>query len=185
MSRRSFALRPFLPGQDAIVKITGEVFRRGANLAISYELRGDLAAIVIPPPAPPTRSHNLWQATCGEFFLGPPRVPNYWEFNLSPAGHWNVYRFQDYRLGMAEETAFDSLPMRVRKEDDSLLLALEVDLSSIIPAGQALEMGITAVIALAGGEFSYWALSHPGSRPDFHRRDSFVMVWPGENPGGD
>jgi len=27
-------------------------------------------------------------------------------FNLSPAGHWNIYRFEDYRQGMQEEMAF-------------------------------------------------------------------------------
>ena len=35
--------------------------------------------------------------------------------------------------------------------------------------------GIAAVIKLAGGELTYWALTHPGPAADFHRRDSFVV----------
>src|SRR4030042_7193941 len=47
----------------------------------------------------------------------------YWEFNLSPAGHWNVYRFASYRKEMREEPAFASLPFRVRTEPEALRLS--------------------------------------------------------------
>jgi hypothetical protein len=56
-----------------------------------------------------------------------------------------------------------------------LLLTLELDLSKFIPADQALEVAITAVIKPKDGDVTYWALSHSGSQADFHRRDSFIV----------
>jgi hypothetical protein len=45
----------------------------------------------------------------------------------------------------------------------------------IIPAEQALEVAISAVIKLRSGNVTCWALTHPGPEADFHRRDSFII----------
>ena len=177
MTRRSFTLQPFAPiGPPHNFKITGYIARRADKLAIRYDLRGDLAELMIPALADlPARRHGLWEETCFEFFLGVKDSPRYWEFNLSPAGPWNVYRFDGYRQGMVEETAFTSLPWRVRRRPDSLRLALELDVGRIVAADQPLSVGIAAVIKLAGGGLTYWGLIHPGPAADFHRRDSFLV----------
>jgi hypothetical protein len=177
MNGRSFSLQPFSPiGPLLTIKITGHIARRPRPLAIRYDLRGDLAELVIPAPAAmPDRRAGLWEETCFEFFLGVKDSPQYWEFNLSPAGHWNVYRFAGYRQGMAEETAFTSLPLSVGRRADSLEVALELDVGRIVSADQPLMVGIAAVIKRAGGGLTYWALTHPGPQADFHRRDSFLV----------
>jgi hypothetical protein len=177
MKVQSFSLRPFSHAEPRpAVTITGTIARRAHTLAIRYDLRGSLAELVIPGPAEtPARRHGLWEATCFEFFLAVRDAPGYWEFNLSPAGHWNVYRFSAYRQGMAEEAAVTSLPFRLQSRPDFRLLSLEFDLARIVPADQALVAGITAVIQLADGRVTYWALTHPGPQPDFHRRDSFII----------
>ncbi|MBU4232875.1 MAG: DOMON-like domain-containing protein, partial [Proteobacteria bacterium] len=118
---------------------------------------------------------GLWEETCFEFFLGVKDSPQYWEFNLSLAGHWNVYRFAGYRQGMAEETALTLLPLSVRRRSDLLEVALELDVGRIVSADQPLMVGIAAVIKLAGNGVTYWALIHPGPAADFHRRDSFLV----------
>ena len=177
MNGRSFSLQPFSPiGPPPNFKITGHIIRRPRQLVIHYDLRGNLAELVIPAPADvPARRQWLWEVTCFEFFLGVKDSPRYWEFNLSPAGNWNVYRFAGYRQGMAEETGFTSLPLSVRRRADSLEVALELDVGRIVSADQPLMVGIAAVIKRAGGGLSYWALTHPGPQADFHRRDSFVV----------
>jgi hypothetical protein len=177
MSRRSFSLQPFSPLEPPLnFKLTGHIARRSNQLAVRYDLRGDLAELVIPAPAAmPARRPELWEATCFEFFLGVKDSPRYWEFNLSPAGDWNVYCFTGYRQGMAEETALTPLPVSVRRGSDSLQVALELDMEKIVAADQPLEVGIAAVIKLAGHELTYWALTHPGPAADFHRRDSFLV----------
>jgi len=127
------------------------------------------------PAEAPGRRHGLWEGTCFELFLGLKDSPRYWEFNLSPAGHWNVYRFESYRQGMVEETAITALPLRVQRREDSLSMALELDLRAIVPAGRALEAAIAAVLKSREDEASYWALTHPGPEADFHRRDGFIL----------
>ncbi len=175
MKERKFALQPWAPRPD--LKITGKIARRAQTLTIHYELRGELAAVALPPPVDaPARRHGLWEGTCFEFFLGAQNSPQYWEFNLSPAGHWNVYQFAGYRQGRQEEADFASLPFSVQRQPDSWLLTLVVDLARIVPADQALEVGISAVLKLAEGEAAYWALRHPGPQPDFHRRDGFSLA---------
>ena len=177
MSDLNFSLHPFgLTGPEVDLSITGQISRRAQTLAIRYVLVGRLAEVAMPAPAAaPARRRGLWEETCFEFFLGLQDSPGYWEFNLSPAGTWNVYRFSGYRQGMTEEPAFTSLPFDLQKRPDSWRLALEVDLSRIVPSGRALEVGVAAVVKLRDGRASYWALSHPGSRPDFHRREGFSI----------
>lgn len=177
MNERSFSLEPFSPGLRSALQINGWLARRGQVLALQYAFLGPLSQVALPVPAvKPERRHGLWQETCFEFFLGVKNAPGYWEFNLSPAGDWNVYRFSGYRSGMAEETVLASLPFRVQVREDLLRLDLEADLTAILPAGRSLELGLAAVVRLRDGAMTYWALTHPGPRPDFHRRESFIMV---------
>lgn len=170
MNNQSFSLQPFSSTNVPDLKIVGNIARRSNTLAIRYQLLG-IADLVIPPTDIPTRKNELWAETCFEFFVGIKNSPRYWEFNLSPAGHWNVYRFEDYRQGMQAEKAFTSLPFSVQNQSD---LLLEFDLNKIVQGG-AIEVAISAVIKSRNGEVSYWALTHCGTQADFHCRDSFII----------
>jgi hypothetical protein len=177
MNGQDFSLQPFSPISPALnFKITGHIARHAHQLAIRYDLHGPLAELVIPALADlPSRKHGLWGETCFEFFLGVKDLPRYWEFNLSPAGPWNVYRLDGYRQGMAEETAFTSLPLRVRHRPDLVLVALELEIERIVAADQPLSVGLAAVLKFRDHGLTYWALTHPGPQADFHRRDSFLV----------
>ena len=177
MKCRPFSLKPF-PSAGLLprVEIAGNIGRSPDTLSISYEMLGALGELSIPGPAGMrVRKSALWEETCFEFFLGLKDSRRYWEFNLSPAGHWNVYSFTSYRHGMQEEPAFTSLPFSVRTRPDALRLSLKLDLDEIVPARQALEVAISAVIKTINGEMIYWALTHSGPQADFHRRDTFIM----------
>lgn len=39
----------------------------------------------------------------------------------------------------------------------------------------ATRLGLSAVVEENDGTKSYWALAHPGRRPDFHHAESFVL----------
>jgi hypothetical protein len=177
MSDRSFSLQPFSASSPLPdIEITGQIARHSNTLTIAYQLVGALAEIAIASPsASPTRQHELWQETCFEFFLGTPNSPQYWEVNLSPAGDWNVYRFESYRAGMEEEMAFESLPFSVQTRSNAFMLDLKLNLDSIVSEETKLHMAISTVIQTQNGEISYWALTHPGLEADFHRRDSFAI----------
>lgn len=181
---KSFFLQPF-PGAGSLpgLKISVDIGRRSNTLLIDYRLLGRLAELSIAPPAAtPARKNELWQETCFELFLACRDFPSYWEFNLSPAGHWNVYRFSSYRQEMKEEDAFERLSFSVRSEPEALLIALELDLGAIIGAERVVEAGVSAVIKQKGGEISYWALAHRGPKADFHRRDGFIVELESSHP---
>ena len=176
-----FVLRPF-PGDDDVPDITiaGTVARRASRFLADFTVRGTLSELSVPAPgAPAARMDRLWEGTCLELFVGPRGSRQYWEFNLSPAGHWNVYRFASYRKGMREEESFASLPFRVRREPDALRLSLEMDVGRIVPADRDGEVSPCAVIRTRKGGISHWALAHSGPRPDFHRREGFRLLLPG------
>ncbi len=173
-----FSLKPFQErGRSPGLTIGGSIRRRANALAVAYELRGDLSGISLPAPVEaPARRNRLWEDTCLELFLGAGGSAAYWEFNVSPAGHWNVYRFASYREGMREDLAFSSLPFAVRRDAGALRVSLDVDIGTILPAGRPADFAACAVVRTTAGELSHWALDHPGPRPDFHRRDGFAPL---------
>ena len=175
MNSHSFSLKPFSPVGIPIT-IKGNIGRNSNRFTVNYSLTGFLSNLVIPAPADlPERRNNIWQETCFEFFLGLKDDARYWEFNLSPSGHWNVYRFNAYREGQQEEEAFTSLPFNVSSSTDAFLLDMEFDLDKIITADETLEAGISAVIKQRDGNATHWALTHQNQQADFHKRESFII----------
>ncbi len=177
MTAQSFSLKPFpQSGPMPDLRITGSIARNSNTLAILYVLRGPLAELVIPSPADiQVRKDVLWEETCFEFFLGVRNSYRYWEFNLSPARHWNVYRFTAYRQDMQEESSYTSLPFSIQKHPDALRLSMELNLDMIVPSERGLKVAISTVIKLKDGKVTYWALTHPGAQADFHHCDSFII----------
>jgi hypothetical protein len=173
----NFALQPFATAtQLPAIEINGRVSRKDNLLSIEYQLFGDMNGISIAPPASePSRQFQLWEATCFEFFLGIPGDLNYWEFNLSPSGDWAVFALDDYRQGLRDELAFNSLPFQVDRYPNYITLRLEFDVSELILAEQDLELAVTTVIKSSQDDLSYWAIAHSGQEADFHLRDSFAI----------
>ena len=173
--KQSFDLIPFAVDTAPDIEITGAIARESNQLRVTYKLIGT-SQIVIPEPAStPTRQYDLWEHTCMELFLQPQDSTSYWEFNLSPAGHWNVFRLPDYRQNIGEELTYDALPFTLSRQTDPLQIDLAIELDKIITPEQKLKVGITSVIEDRDSRLSYWALNHPGKEADFHDRDSFAI----------
>lgn len=171
------ALRPFAAAPAALRGIRVRVARpAAARLVLQYELQGTLADLRLADgpasAAPDEPTEGLWRHTCMELFVsqGPPGP--YLEFNLAPSGRWAAYRFSGYRAGMAPLTGIRPPRIELTTHADRLLLSAEVALPTHLGAG-GLRLGLTAVVEDARGALSYWALAHPGDRPDFHQPDSF------------
>ncbi len=178
MKKQAFSLKPFADNISGIA-IKGQVARHKTTLIAHYELSGNLLKIDIPErKQKPSRVKGLWQNTCFELFVAARDCHPYWEFNLSPSGDWNVFRFEHYdeercAADLKEELLVASLPFRTQKGPGSFSLDLEFNSGKLVREDRLLEIGVSAVIK--SGERSYWALTHCGSRPDFHRRDSFIL----------
>jgi hypothetical protein len=165
--------------------VSGKITRQEDLLTITYELSGPLDKIdkidkiikiqIASPEITPVRKNRLWEETCFELFLAIKGSDPYWEFNFSPSGNWNVYRFYEYRKGMAEENSFSELPFCMTRKPDFLQIIIEIRLDKIIPSDQPLQAGISAIIKNNDDNISYLALTHPGPKPDFHLKDSFIM----------
>jgi hypothetical protein len=177
MAEVDFALVPYEPSILPIT-ITGMASREGNTLSLRYELRGDLSQIAIANLASPKqreRRDYLWEQTCFECFFGPKGQPNYWEINLSPAGHWAFYRFSNHRAEiMQPEPFYSELPFTVTQTPEILTISLSVSLDPIVARDQSFDVGITAVIKTKTDQESYWALSH-GEPADFHNRATFMI----------
>ena len=167
----------FEPDFFAAYTIQGTIASQANGLDILYFLKGPVSHLEIPERVGnPARTWNLWEKTCFEFFLALPNSPQYLEFNLSPSGQWNVFRFQDYRKGMQEEKTFSALPFHFQQEAHGARLSIHLDLPTLAVAGRPVKAAISTVLKSIYGEFSYWALSHPAPQADFHHRNSFVIA---------
>ena len=67
---------------------------------------------------------------------------------------------------------------------EALGLFLALDIGKIIPAHKDMEIAVAAVVKTVKGGTSHWALVHPAPRPDFHRRDGFLLALSGDAPRG-
>lgn len=170
-----FGLRSFAP-PPASLALTGSVRRDGNSLRLHYRLEDPEGLVLVPTAiATPRRRDELWTTTCFEVFLAEPGTKPYWEVNLAPSGDWNLYRLSGYRQGLAPEPAIAALPFVVERNGGGLDLAVTLDLGALPLAGRPLELAVTAVVEMQGGEILYWALAHPGEQADFHRREGFGL----------
>jgi len=178
MTEHLFSLVPFPAVNIPQIAITGKIARHNNTLSIHFSITGKTEEILCPKPTGhPTRTEDLWKATCFEFFLAIPHRPSYWEFNLSPSGDWNIYHMDEYRrVGFKEETQIQRLPFSIRKGPGCISVECSVDMSPIISIEHPIEVGITSVIQPKDGHETYWALTHPNPQPDFHLRKSFILL---------
>jgi hypothetical protein len=149
---------------------------------MTFRLDGDLPRIRVPAAGVPRIATELWRHTCFEAFIAVDGQPAYYEFNLAPSGEWAVHAFSGYRDGgpLADETMRPDIAVRStgrRLELDGLV---RLDSLSAIHPRARLRIGLSAVIEASDG-LSYWALRHPGAKPDFHHADGFALLL--EPPG--
>ena len=145
-----------------------------ASTNIWFGVGAPAGRFVIPPQAEPERADELWQTTCFEAFLRPLGGAAYSEWNFAPSGRWASYDFSGYREGM-KPAEVDSAPY-IRVEDNFTWWALGATIA--IPADTNWELGLSAVLEEKNGTKSYWALAHPGDKPDFHDPGCFAARLP-------
>lgn len=170
-------LRPYPDGQPCpIDAITVTAFREDAGgLRLRFELAGRLDRVAVPDPRPARMTDGLWAHTCCEAFVAISGHPSYREFNFAPSGEWAVYDFDAYRQRSAPGVVPPAPLIVSRLETGRLVLDATLD-AAALPLGSPLELGLTTVVETRDGTLSYWALHHPGTRPDFHLRDAFTLT---------
>ena len=175
INKHNFNLINFNSDNTSLFEINGAISRLGDRLNIEYVLSNSSTIVVPKTNKISLRRYDLWEHTCFEFFLKLKDTDKYWEFNLSPSGNWNVFRFLNYRSNIVEEKAFDALPFTVVRDANYLMLKAEIELNKIVKADETLEVAVATVIEEKDGALGYWALTHPATEADFHHPDSFTI----------
>lgn len=164
----------------AVSRIEADASRSArGELTLRYVLTGDIAALNLPEKKPSVRTDELWTHTCFEAFVRAESAENYFEFNLSPSTEWAAWSFTSTRTDMAA-VAFAVPHIRVSQDLRTLTLETTLALDSLPGLGPEAtwRLGLSAVIEETSGRKSYWALAHPGSKPNFHHRDCFQFRLP-------
>jgi hypothetical protein len=147
------------------------------ELHVTYCLNGDIPEIRIPSARAPRIGRQLWHHTCFEAFIAVEGQSGYHEFNFAPSGEWAVYAFLGYRNRGPHLS--EIIPPRIAVRSSQSRLELEtfvrLDGLSAIHRRAPLRLGLSAVIEADDG-LSYWALSHPTDKPDFHNADVFALA---------
>src|SRR5471030_925622 len=148
------------------------------GLAAVFECHCCAGALRLPEVRQAEAADELWRHTCCELFVGLVGDAAYREFNWSPSGQWAMYGFSDYR---GRDSFRLNVPVpapgiRFASGAEGWTLQARLD-SAALPsvAGEQIELGVAVVLEAADGNLSYWALRHAAARPDFHRRESFVL----------
>lgn len=149
-----------------------------ATLALTYVVRGDIAALKLPARATGGRADELWRQTCLEAFLGVADGAGYYEFNLAPSTRWAAYGFSGYREGITPVEPFEDPEVSVATGAEEFVQRARLQLSDLpgLRADADWRLALTAVIEQRDGLKSYWALTHPSGRPDFHHADGFSQI---------
>ena len=162
----------------ASIEVAAERSASGV-LTLRYRLEGVTGGLLVPPPAAPERTDELWKTTCFEAFVRSADGEGYYELNVAPSSAWAAYRFDGYRAGMRPARDVVRPGIALRRTGERLELEAGVDLGAAdLPAEAPWRLGLSAVIQEVGGRTSYWALAHPAGRPDFHHAIGFARQLP-------
>ena len=158
------------------VAVAAMMYRDGDGLFFSFVVEGAWAGLRLAKRVDrPLRQDGLWQSSCFECFIAEASGLGYWEINLAPSGHWQCYRFSDYRQGMAVEPLVVGLASSVTVAGSSWRIAGRLSGLPPLAVVQPLVAGLSCVLEGQDCRKSYWALAHCGSQPDFHLRRSFTV----------
>lgn len=175
--RTQLRCHPSTPA-GVVLSLSAEVRADADALRLRYTLRGDTSTLRIPSPAAPVPTDGLWQHTCFEAFVATDDEAAYREFNFSPSSEWAAYRFASERQRDAATENRERVllaPPLANITARSITLTVRVPAAALPRSPSALSIGLCAVIEERDGRLSYWALHHPGERPDFHHRDGRTL----------
>jgi hypothetical protein len=169
-------------GPVSSLSVSGTLHPSG-NLTLEFQLTAELSALrLVPSVCQPQRRNELWRHTCFELFARRDSQAGYCEFNFSPSGDWAAYRFDSYR----------STPQEAKQSPIEVILhtsgVAQIGVRARIDLLSAFEkqavatdlvdwrLNCAAVIESTDGSLTYWAVHHPGPKPDFHDAAGFRII---------
>lgn len=164
---------PQVRSLEVVLAATGD-----GGLTADFDCRCGAGSLRLPDARPAAAADELWRHTCCELFAGVAGDAAYREFNCSPSGQWAMYGFSAYRVRDASAPNPAPPAPRINFAMDAEGWTLQARLDALALPGVAaarIVIGVAVVLEAADGSLSYWALRHAAPRPDFHRRETFVL----------
>jgi hypothetical protein len=177
--KQKYTLQPHHNNPECELTVSVTVTRDVSSvLEYRYTLVGDLSRVDFPVMREGRHADRLWTRTCFEcFFLSPDG--QYVEFNFSPSSEWAVYEFKGYREGMQQSMMRIAPKILCAQTQVVFELNASVDLSGS-EAARVIEssslLNLATVIRLKDDRYCYFSLGFGDGEPDFHRRESFVVI---------
>lgn len=166
---------PRAVGDGSGLCVEATLMRVEGALVAQYIVSGNVAALRVPEQRTPARRDELWRHTCAELFVAVPDQRAYVEFNFSPSSEWAAYGFDAYRDGMHAAEVVTPI-IDCERTDNEFIVRVAVTLPPGLAHSVRLQLALCMVIEDTSGHCSYWALAHAADRPDFHRRDGFLLT---------
>jgi hypothetical protein len=165
---------PETPSDDVLSVMASADLSSDGVLRLHYHVDGFRQALVWDPAIRPFRTDGLWQNTCFEAFLRRGDDEEYIELNFSPSKCWAAYRFDDYRDGMRDLDVGNAPAIECNNAADHIALTAQINVPTDW-AGHDLSIALCAVVRETSNAVSYWALTHPENKPDFHDQACFTL----------
>lgn len=180
METHSLVCHPETPAKS-VQSVDVQISRSASGqLTATYLTISERGSVSISAPVVPSRrTEELWKTTCFEAFIRREDNAGYYEFNFAPSTAWAAYGFMKYRNGMADAPLdpprIDVLPDPYRME-----MTVVADLGALpgLSPRTPWSVALSAVIEETDGTKSYWALTHPAGKPDFHHPTCFTAFLP-------
>jgi hypothetical protein len=160
------------PVTDIVVDIGG---LGATSLTLGFQVKCPPGTIALGEPNSGERRDGLWRTTCFEAFIAEDEAPGYCEFNFAPSSDWAAYQFDTYREGMRDLATGLAPSIEFEQTKDGFDVWVWLELPEFGINSSRLRLGLTAVIAAASGELSYWSVRHGSDRPDFHHPDCLAI----------
>ena len=151
--------------------VTASITATPQGCEAEFRLDGPVPAIMLPPPATPSRQDNLWKTTCFEIFWQPLGGTAYREFNLSPSGQWAAYDFDSFREGM-RDAPVEAIAIACSHDDTGLVLKASIAAALPDPA----QVALNAIVEHPDGGLQFWALGFPPGKPEFHSEACRTLI---------
>lgn len=154
-------------------RITSTWHIKDGKFHITSTCEGPVDLLDFDATAHPEARDELWQKTCFECFLLKTNSTEYEEWNLSPAGNFQRYRFQAYRERNLEAPTPTREEFKLMWEHTPGKMSAEFTVP--LPF-EPQKLQVCWVLKTKAGEIQYWALNHTLAKPDFHNSDSFEEI---------
>ena len=145
------------------------------NISLHFKISGAVKKYQIPLKENLKRANNLWKATCFELFLANSKTQSYYEINISPTLHWNIYRLETYRAEPKELISSSKPIIEIKEDEKSYEIDFELECKEL-DLVEFDQYNLAVILLNKQNEREFWAVNPVGERPDFHDRGGFCRL---------